>query len=98
MNGSRISRRESKRDLRKDPKRDGEEATDRPYRLFSASEVAIEMDVPPRFITEIRKVGAPFLFGQSHPAWVFDWVKEHANDKAPPAQPLSNSKSSVSPY
>jgi len=40
------------------------------------------MDVPPRFITEIRKVGAPFLFGQSHPAWVFDWVKEHANDKA----------------
>jgi hypothetical protein len=34
-----------------------------PYKLYSAREVAIEMDVSQRFILAIRKFGVPRLLG-----------------------------------
>jgi len=72
MNERRISRKESKRDLRKDPSRDGAEPSDHPYKLFSANEVAVEMDVPPKFIAAIV-------------AGLFDQPKGYANSFRPKA-------------
>lgn len=94
MNERKVSRNESKKDLRKDPTRDGEELLYRPYKLFDASEVAFEMEVPPKFIAAIRKLGAPFLLGQSHPEWLFEWVKEHAGEERfqGPLEPKKNRK------
>jgi len=94
MNVRKVSRNKLRRDLRKDPTRDGEEPLHRPYKLFDASEVALEMEVPPKFIAAIRKFGAPFLLGQSHPEWVFEWVKANAGDERfhGPLEPKKNRK------
>jgi hypothetical protein len=94
MNEPIISRNETIKNSRKEPTRDGEKPPEHPYKLFDASEVAVEMEVPPKFISAIRKFGAPFLLGESHPAWVFDWVKEHAGEERfqGPLEPKKNRK------
>ncbi len=48
--------------------------------VYDVTKAAFEMNVLPKFIAAIGKGGTWFLFGQSHPAWVSDWGKEHASD------------------
>ena len=50
--------------------------------MYNMGELAKKMEVPPEYITAIRKVGAPIPFGRSHPTLIMAWLMEHGGDES----------------
>lgn len=62
---------------------EGEVTPRRPKnKLYNIGEMAVELDVPRKYITAIRKAGAPFYMGKSRPKWVRKWIKKKAMEES----------------
>ena len=50
--------------------------------MYNVSELIIKMGAPRKYITAVKKAGAPFPLGRTRPKWVKKWLKAHAFDEA----------------
>jgi len=48
--------------------------------MYNVSELAVEMEVPRKYVIAIKKAGAPFHDGRTRPKWVKKWLKRQAHN------------------
>ncbi len=81
MNEPRISTNEPKRDPQNNPTGGATLSEDPRFKMFNLTELAIKMGVPRKYVTVLKKDGAPFAHGRTRPKWVKKWTKGHIHDE-----------------
>jgi len=48
--------------------------------MYNITELAVKMGVPRKYVSGIKKEGAPFHDGRTRPKWVKKWIKVQAHN------------------